>query len=649
MNTSEIPDEVRDAFKSRAEAASNDLSGELEHLRKKSVSGVALDMSGMWGSVMSAFSNYTENTFHAYHELVDPILSAEMRGSALERFGKAFIETDLKPRFRRSQHLMGTDVGRGWRLLKTDIRNHIDRTCEGIDPEKLLSSALAKPKPAETPSIRGRSTVGPDLDHGQSAKTDNPDIASIPEKTDIGIRIQAAGSFAFWKARQPEFEKYGAQYPELVANWVSDSCTWWLQYGETLEGILRPAPECVGIFKALARNAVWGLPSRTDYMRPDSGPRAPEDAEPWQIWLDFMRLRGWNFHQTGTSTPCTEFEWDAGVKDGKPLMTIRLEQTYSTDDEWKKVYRRTGTGKLRRLSAKELTGKTSDDLRHYYHWLPNGTIAPLFQTSARFCEELASQSLIQEATLAAGESLKTPSAALPVVSPDSFSNADSVKEPMLYRDRVHFQYDYPSDFPEDAQLRIESLRVKTTGKLQDKPINSFADWSEAKRAWVLEMVSGAAPIIGSVAVTQTWGANQARKMLKDFALQAAYAVGITAPAAERFFRSDEWKCLDDALFLLPDTDTTRAKAERRGKKATQVEEKDPDGTAISVSRDLKLLHDPDGKLKELVTMRTAAKFGGVGLRAIQKALSKKTLRATGRGQNRRVDVDSLLHYFPAEK
>lgn len=124
----------------------------------------------------------------------------------------------------------------------------------------------------------------------------------------------------------------------------------------------------------------------------------------------------------------------------------------------------------------------------------------------------------------------------------------------FYFGRPHFQYRYAEDFPEDAQRQLESLRVKTTASLQHKPINSFADWMEVKTVWLLELVSGAARIIGRVAEMKGWGANQARDMLNDFTLKAAYAVGMTVPVVRRFFQSEKWKCLDDALFLVADTE-----------------------------------------------------------------------------------------------
>jgi len=85
-----------------------------------------------------------------------------------------------------------------------------------------------------------------------------------------------------------------------------------------------------------------------------------------------------------------------GVKDGRPLAEIRREQKYTLGDESRKVYRRTEDGKLQRLSARELSGKTSDDLSKYYHWLEDGAIDHVFSSSATLCEALAVEELKPE-------------------------------------------------------------------------------------------------------------------------------------------------------------------------------------------------------------------------------------------------------------
>lgn len=63
---------------------------------------------------------------------------------------------------------------------------------------------------------------------------------------------------------------------------------------------------------------------------------------------------------------------------------------------------------------------------------------------------------------------------------------------------------------------------------------------------------------------------------------------------------------------------------------------------------LKLLQGVTGKRKDLVTFNTAAKFGGVTKRAIEKAAAKGSLKAVGSSRNRRISVPSLLEYFPPE-
>ncbi|MFN7994868.1 MAG: hypothetical protein U0Q18_14780 [Bryobacteraceae bacterium] len=66
-------------------------------------------------------------------------------------------------------------------------------------------------------------------------------------------------------------------------------------------------------------------------------------------------------------------------------------------------------------------------------------------------------------------------------------------------------------------------------------------------------------------------------------------------------------------------------------------------------RDLSLLRGPDGKLKRVVTVTEACRYGGVGQRAIQKACQKGSLRSESEGPNRRIVVQSILEYFPPEK
>jgi hypothetical protein len=64
--------------------------------------------------------------------------------------------------------------------------------------------------------------------------------------------------------------------------------------------------------------------------------------------------------------------------------------------------------------------------------------------------------------------------------------------------------------------------------------------------------------------------------------------------------------------------------------------------------DLSLLHDVHGQLMKYVRLDVASRFGGVTMRAIQKAASKGSLSTRGTGRNRKVLVDSLIKYFADE-
>jgi hypothetical protein len=201
----------------------------------------------------------------------------------------------------------------------------------------------------------------------------------------------------FWRERQAQFEKYQPQFQELKAHWYVSGQTWWLQCGESSEGILNPLQQALDVFKAIARTIVAGWTDIRAEIASKPYPRVTANAEPWEVWLDFMRVRGWGFRITAANTRCTEREWDAGVKDGKALNAVRKDLKYTYGDEDRNVYRRLPNGSLKRLSAKELKGKWSEDLQKYYHWLEDGVIEHVFESSARFCEDLAARAFESEA------------------------------------------------------------------------------------------------------------------------------------------------------------------------------------------------------------------------------------------------------------
>jgi hypothetical protein len=250
----------------------------------------------------------------------------------------------------------------------------------------------------------------------------------------------------------------------------------------------------------------------------------------------------------------------------------------------------------------------------------------------------------------------------------------------IHAGRVHFQYRYPADFPAVAQRQMESLRKKANASLRRKPIDSFADWSEAKRVWVLELASGAATIIGRIAAMENWSANQAREMLKDFTLQGARAAGMTAPAVERFFQSDEWKSLDDALFPFetppglttfdelmgnrtPPPPAEIRKRPRHPKKPAQTayptaaegrqRTQAAENTEAKTSQpDPKQKRKGDVTLlagKQLVNFKVAEEYLGISDRQRQNLIKKGgPLEVKGQGSNRKITTESLLKYLPPE-
>jgi hypothetical protein len=56
----------------------------------------------------------------------------------------------------------------------------------------------------------------------------------------------------FWKKRQADFEKYSSHHSELTAHWNAQGCVWWLQYGQSAEGVLHPPQQSVDVFAVQA-------------------------------------------------------------------------------------------------------------------------------------------------------------------------------------------------------------------------------------------------------------------------------------------------------------------------------------------------------------------------------------------------------------
>jgi hypothetical protein len=206
----------------------------------------------------------------------------------------------------------------------------------------------------------------------------------------------------FWRERQAEFERYQQKFRALKWNWVPSGQFWWPQYGESREGILNPPRQAVRVFQAITITIVAGCTDIRTEIASKPYPRVADAAEPWELWLDFMRVREWGFVVTGPQIRCNEYEWDAGVKDGKAIDVVRkeLKLRRPTWDEDRDLYRRLPNGSLKRLSKME--HKDNENIQKYYHWFEgDGVIEHVFESSALFSEELAAQAFESE-TAASG-------------------------------------------------------------------------------------------------------------------------------------------------------------------------------------------------------------------------------------------------------
>jgi len=274
---------------------------------------------------------------------------------------------------------------------------------------------------------------------------------------------------AFWKDRQGEFANYADRLAQLHALWDVSSRVWHLWWDAAPNGAVPKEHERV--FSAIARKALNRLPKS---QRLDGG-------EPWQRWLDFMRRNDWGFKVTG-NVRCTELEWDLGVKDEKPLAQIRKKQRYTTGDEDKNIYERTDTGRLRRLRPRELRGRSSEDLHKYFHWLENGRIERVFESSASFCEELASRAFELEITKSTSDGTESKAAQNKAsVKPQEARVARGGRPPgvAIFGEKVQDLPPRPElriprvdcvlseDFPDSAQKRFFAEQVRAIEFLEE--------------------------------------------------------------------------------------------------------------------------------------------------------------------------------------
>ena len=93
---------------------------------------------------------------------------------------------------------------------------------------------------------------------------------------------------------------------------------------------------------------------------------------------------------------------------------------------------------------------------------------------------------------------------------------------------------------------------------------------------------------------------------------------------------DSWRC--NACSLTSDT-LHKVAQELRGQREAAVSPESDEG-------DFSLL-----KGKQYVNLDIAGRYLGIGRRAVQKAVRKGSLTASGRGPSRRITVESLLKYL----
>jgi len=179
----------------------------------------------------------------------------------------------------------------------------------------------------------------------------------------------------FWGKRQSEFERYGVQFDQVSAHRRAEFGKWILtSQGSTWEEVGVPRG-CMDIFNAIAIRATSRLPRA--YVA--------GDAEPCQVWLDFMRAKSSSCGPWGSPIAVSKREWERMAGSGKSLSEVRTEFSAREYEELEK--------------AKE-SGKTPVDDREQpepdpegeqaFRWLQDERIERVFKASADFCFILGS-------------------------------------------------------------------------------------------------------------------------------------------------------------------------------------------------------------------------------------------------------------------
>jgi hypothetical protein len=183
------------------------------------------------------------------------------------------------------------------------------------------------------------------------------------------------------------------------------------------------------------------------------------------------------------------------------------------------------------------TGAEIDATEEPAGWLENGKIPHVFAASVYFCGVLAAHRA-SEMRVSHGSDASLP------------SDLAAVAQPALdpAGDVPHFVFRYGEDFPVEDQEAIEVVRLQANRKFAGKSVSTFDEWMSAREEWLSELVYGAAPVFGRVAVKLNWSADHRRDVLKGFIIQAGSAGHVSLPDLQRFFVPPTAKQLDDALF-----------------------------------------------------------------------------------------------------
>jgi hypothetical protein len=190
----------------------------------------------------------------------------------------------------------------------------------------------------------------------------------------------------FWRRLRKEFLEHATDDPGLTAQWQARFGKWALKEGAHPSPRAHPRP--ARRFKKTAKEGGAVLPDVgfSGGTEPWQQACVTFDTEPWERWLNRLRVPEYNCQPLGSPIAVTQAEWERMTESVKSLSEVRGEFSKIAHDEWEKQRE---TGKPLASLLSELGLSIDADGSKPFKWLQDAEIKHVFKESARLCADIA--------------------------------------------------------------------------------------------------------------------------------------------------------------------------------------------------------------------------------------------------------------------